>query len=718
MGIRPPKKRFVRFSFKNKLFLSYILIVLIPVSISAVWIYGQVIGPLQGERLALTEQATAQVQAAVNAQIDTIENTGYLISTNIVLKKALLKRYYDEAELIEVMNTSIQSLLSWFEATQSEIGEFRFFTVNETLPESNFFIPGSRFAAEHWFTDMQKKIADVYPYWEPWHTERVYPYSRQTGQPVYSMFYPINEDFPGETSYLEFEIPVRHFFARPHAGNASNSGFILAADWQNQVVYAPAAQAETAEGIAQRDEFRGLDLSIAQTGALTYGGEGYRYVVKPVERLHTSLILLVPAAEIDGPWMKTKTIFLLLIVFLAVLLAGLSYLLSGLLIKKIIRIGTHVRKLQNGNFEAQIPVKGEDEIDWLAIHINAMTSQIHELINRVYRAQVAEKEAELMALQAQINPHFLFNTLETLRMMAEMRDQPELSDGLTALGSIMRYNIAGGRQAATLALELEHIADYMEIQNLLHNNRISLTTSVPAELLGVSVPNLLLQPLVENCIVHGMKEHNGTLVIDIQIEALVAGSEGQAETLALGNGVRITVADNGSGIGAERLAWLRKQLALPADHRHPPMAETRGADATGTSDAGAGGAGATGTSGVSGAGGAGPGAGPGATGTSGVSGANEGPTGTSDAGGADNGMDDVGDDVLHSGGPLPLDTAASPGANAPLGAVAPSVPTRQSGIGLLNSSDRIRYYFQPGSGMELNSEVGVGTTVILSLVTK
>jgi two-component system sensor histidine kinase YesM len=676
MGILPPKKRLVRFSFKNKLFLSYILIVLIPVSISAVWIYGQVIGPLQGERLALAEQATAQVQAAVNAQIDTIENTGYLISTNIVLKKALLKRYYDQAELIEVMNTSIQSLLSWFEATQSEVGDFRFFTVNETLPESNFFIPGSRFAAERWFTDMQKKIVDIYPYWEPWHTERAYPYSRQTGQPVYSMFYPINEDFPGETSYLEFEIPVRHFFAKPHAGNASKSGFILAADWQNQVVYAPADQAETAEGIALRDEFRGLDLSIAQTGALAYGGEGYRYVVKPVERLHTSLVLLVPAAEIDGPWMKTKTIFQLLILFLAVLLAGLSYLLSGLLIKKIIRIGTHVRKLQNGNFEAQIPVKGEDEIDWLAIHVNAMTSQIHELINRVYRAQVAEKEAELMALQAQINPHFLFNTLETLRMMAEMRDQPELSDGLTALGSIMRYNIVGGRQATTLALELEHIADYMEIQNLLHNNRISLTTSVPTELLGVSVPNLLLQPLVENCIVHGMKEHNGTLVIDIRVEALAAG-----------NGVRITVADNGSGIAAERLAWLRKQLALPADHRHPPVEGARGAGR-----AGADGASTAGTGGV----------------------------------GADDEVEAVNgehggtlaiDGTLSLGVSTPLDAVLT-GANAPLGAIAPSVPPRQSGIGLFNSNDRIRYYFQPGSGMELDSEEGVGTTVILTLVTK
>jgi len=566
LGVRMlPLPRLVRrSSFKSKLFLSYMLIVLIPVSISAVWIYDQVIAPLRGERLQLIEQAMNQLQSAVDKETDDIEKTGYLMSTNIVLKKSLLKRYYDESEIIEVMNTSIQSLLSWFEATNKDIGVFHFFTDNETLPESNFFIPIPLVSGQSWFERMTAGIRSVYPYWEGMHAQRPYPYGRKDGKPVYSMFYPINEDFPDDTSYLELEIDIRHFFARLDGLTLSKSGFALAIGWDGNIVYAPGQASEIAQGIADLPALRDRDLSSPGSGELVYKGSAYRFVVKPLERLQTSFVGLIPVREIDGPWNDTRNIFMLLIAFLTVLLAVLSFLLAGLLIKKIVRIVGGVRKIQNGNFQARIPVKGNDEIDWLAVSINSMAGQIDELVNRVYKSQVSQKEAELNALQAQINPHFLFNTLETLRMMAEVRDERQLSDALTALGSIMRYNIAGGKQSATLATEIEHIQDYVQIQNLLHNNRIEFRSAILEPLLACRIPNLLLQPLVENCIVHGMKNHNGSLNIVIEVE--------ETDT-SFGRALRCSVKDDGSGIAPARLEHIVKRLSLDPEQRMPAPSE-------------------------------------------------------------------------------------------------------------------------------------------------
>jgi len=284
-------------------------------------------------------------------------------------------------------------------------------------------------------------------------------------------------------------------------------------------------------------------------------GSSYRYVVQPIDRLRTSLVGLVPHAEIDRPWIKTRNVFVLLIAFLAVLLAALSFLLAVLLIRKILKIVGGVRKIQNGHFQVRIPVKGEDEIDLLALSINSMAGQIDELINRVYKSQVSQKEAELKALQAQINPHFLFNTLETLRMMAETGRQPKLSDAIAALGGIMRYNISNVKEPVTLETEIEHIHDYAEIQNLLYNGRVAVDSFVPDSAREFRIPNLLLQPVVENSVVHGLKGFGGDLRVEIVVEELP------------GPGVRILIRDNGSGIDAARLARIRERLAREPDRR-------------------------------------------------------------------------------------------------------------------------------------------------------
>ncbi|RXZ81346.1 sensor histidine kinase [Paenibacillaceae bacterium] len=547
-----PSKRRIRLSFKSKLFLSYIVIVLLPVSVSVLWMYDRLVEPVYGERLQAIDSSMSQMRNNISNELDTLEKTGYLISTNIVLKNFLIRTYYDQAELIVVMNTSIRSLLSWFKATHDEAGEFHFFTRNETVPESDFFRHASAVQGEPWFEQMKEAIVTGgYPYWESSHKQRSDLFGRSGHRNVYSMFYPINEDFPNDTSYLEFQIDSDILLHQANEPLLPPSSLVLAVDWNGSVVTASRQAQPAADKLATDQAFRELGLHAETSGTFTHQGVKYHYFAKPVDRLQTSLVGLIPVAEIEHTWIRTRNTFLALLALAGLLLAGLSYLLAGLLIKKILRIVSSVRKMQNGDFKVRIHVKGEDEVDVLAHNINSMAAQIDELINRVYKSQLARKEAELHALQAQINPHFLFNTLETLRMMAEAEDQPELSDAITALGSIMRYNIYNGHDSVAIATELEHIADYIQIQNLLLNNRIVLHISAPEALSSYPIPNLFLQPLVENCIVHGKRSDGSLLTIAITIE--------QAEDDA----IRCIVQDNGCGMEPARLA--RVQQLLDAD---------------------------------------------------------------------------------------------------------------------------------------------------------
>ena len=221
----------------------------------------------------------------------------------------------------------------------------------------------------------------------------------------------------------------------------------------------------------------------------------------------------------------------------------LSYLLSTLLIRKINTIIDAVHKIQEGDFHVAIPVNGEDEIDQLATDINYMSFKINELINRVYKARMLQKETELSALQAQINPHFLFNILDTFKMIAIIHDLDDFSDSIAALGNLMRYNISPASYHCTLEHELQIIRDYINIQNLLLNNRVTLLLSVPDNLLRFEIPNFILQPIIENSFVHGFENKLSELIIKVTIY------RGDSSII-------IKIEDNGTGISAEQQQML------------------------------------------------------------------------------------------------------------------------------------------------------------------
>lgn len=208
-----------------------------------------------------------------------------------------------------------------------------------------------------------------------------------------------------------------------------------------------------------------------------------------------------------------------------------------------------MESVEKGNFKVSVEKKNEDEVGKLTDTFNAMIKKIDNLITKEYRMELQEKETEIKALQNQINPHFLYNTLESIAMMAEINDDSEVAEMVSDLGAFFRFVIAGTNNKVMISSELEYVETYVRIQNVRFNNSIQMNISCPQELGKVEIIKLCIQPLVENSVIHGYKQSDR---IDIFVKI-----ERRENNLVIG------VRDYGVGINEEELAYLLENIEEP-----------------------------------------------------------------------------------------------------------------------------------------------------------
>ncbi|MMZ60924.1 Sensor histidine kinase YpdA [compost metagenome] len=175
-----------------------------------------------------------------------------------------------------------------------------------------------------------------------------------------------------------------------------------------------------------------------------------------------------------------------------------------------------------------------------------------ELINNVHRAELRNKEAAYKVLQAQIKPHFLYNTLETIRMLAESNNDKEVADISYWFGKLMRYSLSSKEDQTVLAREIETVVFYLNIHKMRLQNRLSYEIDIAVDAEQIACPRFILQPLIENSIIHGA---SATLrPVHIRLQASETADE-----------IRIRVSDSGIGIPEDRLHRLRSRLTEGSD---------------------------------------------------------------------------------------------------------------------------------------------------------
>lgn len=245
------------------------------------------------------------------------------------------------------------------------------------------------------------------------------------------------------------------------------------------------------------------------------------------------LVMVMPRDVIRGPVMKNVFILLLVFLFLLAAFAWMLFYFNWHLIRPVVRLAEHMEKGELLNIEEDRSVKSTSEMQILFQGFNRFIEQSKAYIDNICHVETEKRKMEYRMLQAQINPHFLYNTLDSIGCLAMLNGQIRIADLLKALARIMRYSIHNPQEPAALREEIAIVKEYEKIQQSCCVNRLEFFYDLEESVEELMVPKLLIQPLVENAIFHGMNQENGI------VEISAAKKDGFAW---------VTVWDNGTGL--------------------------------------------------------------------------------------------------------------------------------------------------------------------------
>ncbi|MFZ7944790.1 sensor histidine kinase [Neobacillus sp. 19] len=322
--------------------------------------------------------------------------------------------------------------------------------------------------------------------------------------------------------------------------NGANRIFIL--NKENQFIYPNKEDKLIGDSIlAEMNMFK-------ENNHLTVPIDGVNYLVVYNESPYSGVktLMLTPSAVILTEVNHLRKV-VILVMFIGIFISlVLGFILSKPLVESIHTLRRAMENVRKGNLNQSVSIPSNDEIGQLGKGFNHMVNEIDRLVSEVYKTGLREKEAEIKALQSQMNPHFLYNTLETINMLAITKGNLEVSDMVSSLGRLLRYTVDNSSKIVTLKEELAFIQSYIAIQRVRMGEDLQYVEEIDSSLHDVLIPKLVLQPFVENAILHGLFGQGGRIVM---------------KALSKKQTLEIVIQDNGRGVSAEKLAELKQSLA-------------------------------------------------------------------------------------------------------------------------------------------------------------
>ncbi len=292
-------------------------------------------------------------------------------------------------------------------------------------------------------------------------------------------------------------------------------------------------------------------------------GHKFSDTVRPDERDHLivtsrfdrqrwTTYLYMPMSELSAEGDLLRQNIYLLAVLMLLFLAIISIYLSSVITRPIKKLMNNIILVEKGQFEQVEDIRSRDEIGLLAARFNRMSRELKGLVSQIQQDEMEKAAAEIRALQSQINPHFLYNTLGSVKWIASMQQADTIVEMTEALIAMLRYAARAEGSLVSVREELDNLRNYMTIQQVRYYNRIRMDIEADEALLEKRMPKLILQPIVENAIFHGLaeKEEDGVVTLRIARE---------------GGGFAIDVHDNGEGMDEETLRRIQTSLAGAAE---------------------------------------------------------------------------------------------------------------------------------------------------------
>lgn len=306
--------------------------------------------------------------------------------------------------------------------------------------------------------------------------------------------------------------------------------------------------------VSEKYQLRQADIEKLQSGQFADGkpktlrsSAGQKLMVFSTQLKENNwvLITVLPVNELLSGVYKIRNITAILILVIIFLSLVLSWLISRIITKPIDKLARKVREVRDGNLEIQFDICGISQVEILNDGMGEMIGRVKNLIEQVQIEQEEKRNAEWAILQAQIKPHFLYNTLYSIKQLCDLNESHTAGNMIMALSNFYRIGLSAGKDIITIGEEFEHVKQYLFIQQMKYADDFDYYISMDEEVKEFMIPKLTLQPLVENSIYHGVKEKRGKCMIKV-----LAGKKG--------NQLILTIEDNGIGMEKEKLEEIRQ----------------------------------------------------------------------------------------------------------------------------------------------------------------
>jgi two-component system sensor histidine kinase YesM len=319
------------------------------------------------------------------------------------------------------------------------------------------------------------------------------------------------------------------------------AGFIYIMDSNKEIVYTPV------NNVVYRIKNEWIDKINNEIIIKNINGENYQLTKIKSEYTGWETIGVFPESE-SLRVIEDIKYYSAIVAILALIIAQILVIIfTRSIVNPIKKLKKLMKKAQEGDLTVTFNAKYNDEIGELGGSFNTMVKEISNLINLVQVEEKKKRIAEMNVLQAQIKPHFMYNTLDTIRWMAEEHNEEDIIEIIEAFTNLLRISLSKGKEIISVHEELSHIKSYLTIQKIRYEDKLDYEIQVDANMLEYKLIKLILQPLVENAIYHGIKEKrgNGRILIKGEIR---------------GNTLIFTISDNGKGMEEELLNKINYML--------------------------------------------------------------------------------------------------------------------------------------------------------------
>jgi two-component system, sensor histidine kinase YesM len=524
----------------NKLIFTFILMVAIPTILLSILLFRRFEQLIQAEVFRLDEQLVSQYTDNINYKYNIYRN----LLESITSDKLILNTFSNpkEKDINEIMRSSkaftaeVDSLL--IRQIKNEILNITFYSSYEQFPSDGRYISNiGKVKEEPWYQKLTSgQFADFF-------------YVTQgMKRNVVSVYRPLMElsgkKISNNLGIVKLDIYADFFFKSETSQEPKQFKELYVLNGYNDLIYGSSSD----KPALSESIWSAVNNRSSGTQVLDYKNDKCYIVYTKFNIQGWVGIFIFDYNQID---LKVKVIRdfiqLTVLVILAIFII-IALLISRAFSNRIVLLKRKMHVVEKGDFAISEIIDGKDEISEIDRHFNQMVGKLNNLISEVYVKEIEKKKAEIKALQFQINPHFLNNTLQLVSSMASVKQCHEISLINRKLGEILRYNIDTDNDLnVTLQCELDHIKNYLYIQKMRFGDQFEVFYDIPDDLLNCQIIKFILQPIVENVFCHAMNGIHKTLCIEISAK--------KADKALI-----ISVQDNGSGMTDEEVIAVNREI--------------------------------------------------------------------------------------------------------------------------------------------------------------